>query len=579
MKASKGIGIRLYLLIGFVIVFTLSIMSFSWITFKNFNEKNKNGLQITAEYINIVDEARQAQVEFKKEVQEWKDTLLRGYDPESFKKYYSQFSQENDTVKAQLLKLKEDMTKKNMDASSVETLLNTHKELYDNYNKAIQSYDQNNIESYRIVDGLVKGMDRKPTDDMDALVKQIQNNATLQTENMIKQSDIDANKFKNNLIGIAVVGIILVISFTVLIISTYKGITRFIEQFKILLEKAESGDLTIKGEIYKKDELDELTERFNRFINKVRTLISEAKQASATVVSSSNEIMNTSDEVSRGAEEIACTISNIAESASEQAELADHSNNSVKDVVEGLNRITENTLYINKLANKTMGTVTNGTANLKQQIDRMSNTQNASQNVSDVISDLSTKSNEIGKVVEFINGITDQINLLALNASIEAARAGEAGRGFTVVAKEVETLAVLSKESTQKISMLITEVQNDIEKAVIEVTTTNISIDEQAASLKLTDDSFNLIQKSVFEVTNKIKEVSIETEVINENAISVEKSIKNIANIIEQNALNTEEVASATEEQTASIQEVSSSLALLAELSNSLQNAIAKFKV
>ena len=318
MKASKGIGIRLYLLIGFVIVFTLSIISFSWITFSKFNEKDKNALQITAEYINIVDEARQAQVEFKKEVQEWKDTLLRGYDPESFKKYYSQFSQENDTVKTQLLKLKEDMTKQSMDTSSVDTLLNTHKELYDNYNKAIQSYDQNNIESYRIVDGLVKGMDRKPTDDMDILVKQIQDNATLQTENMIKQSDIDANKFKNNLIGIAVIGILLIISFTVLIISTYKGITRFIEQFKILLEKAESGDLTIKGEIYKNDELDELTERFNRFINKVRILISEAKQASTTVVSSSNEIMNTSDEVSRGAEEIACTISNIAESASKQ---------------------------------------------------------------------------------------------------------------------------------------------------------------------------------------------------------------------------------------------------------------------
>lgn len=60
MKASKGIGIRLYLLIGFVVVFTLSLVSFSWITFKNSNEKYKNRLQVTAEYINIVDEARQA---------------------------------------------------------------------------------------------------------------------------------------------------------------------------------------------------------------------------------------------------------------------------------------------------------------------------------------------------------------------------------------------------------------------------------------------------------------------------------------------------------------------------------------
>ena len=579
MKANKGIGTRLYLLIALVIVFTLSIISFSGITFKNSNEKYKDRLQVTAEYINLVDEARQAQVDFKKQVQEWKNTLLRGRDTESFKKYYSQFSQENNNVQAQLLKLKEDMTKHGMDTSSVDTLLNAHKDLYNKYNKAIQSYDQNNIESYRIVDGLVNGMDRKPTDDMDALVKQIQDIATSETENMINQSDIDANNFTRNLICIAVIGIILIILFTILIIFTYKGITRFIEQFKTLLEQAESGDLTVSGKIYKKDELDELTEKFNRFISKVRNLISEAKEASTTVASSSNEITKTSDQISRSAEEISCTITNIAEGASKQAELADKSNNSVKDVVQGLNRITENTFHISELANKTIGTVTDGTANLKQQIDRMSNTKNSAQNVSDVISHLSIKSNEIGKVVEFINEITDQINLLALNASIEAARAGEAGRGFTVVAKEVENLAVLSKDSTQKISNLISDVQTDIEKAVVEVTTTNVSIDEQATSLKLTDDSFNLIQKSVFEVTNKIKEVVTETEVINENAIAVEKSINNIANIIEQNAANTEEAASATEEQTASIQEVSSSMAILAELSSSLQNSIAKFKV
>lgn len=471
------------------------------------------------------------------------------------------------------------MTKRGMDTSSVDALTNTHKDLYNKYNKAIQSFDSNNMESYHLVDGLVNGMDRKPTDDMDALVKQIQNIAASETENMIKQSDIDANNFNRNLICIAVIGIILIIFFTFLILAIYKGITRFIEQFKTLLNQAENGDLTIKGEIYKKDELDELTERFNRFISKVRNLISEAKETSATVVYSSNEIMNTSDQVSRSAEEVSCTISNIAESASKQAELTDHSNNAVMDVVEGLNLIAENTLYISNLANNTIETVTDGTKNLKQQINRMSNTKNAAKNVSDVISDLSTKSNEIGNVVEFINEITDQINLLALNASIEAARAGEAGRGFTIVAKEVENLAVLSKESTQKISTLISEVRTDIDKAVIEVNTTNASIDEQATSLKLTDNSFYLIQKSVFEVTNKIKEVATETDIINKNAIDIEKSINNIANIIEKNAANTEEAASSTEEQTASIQEVSSSMAVLAELSSNLQTSIDKFKV
>jgi len=578
MKGSKGIGARLYLLIGFVMVFVLSITSFSWITFKNFNENYKNRLQRTTEYINIVDEARQAQVDFKKQVQEWKDTLLRGYDRESFTKYYSQFTQEKDNVQGQLLKLKEDMVKQGMDTSFIDTLLNTHKDLYDKYNTAIQSYDPNNAESYRIVDKLVNGIDRKPTDDMDALVKEIQDKSKLETENMMNQSDIDSNNFNKNLICIAILGIILIIFFTVLIISTYKGITKFIEQFKTLMEQAEMGDLTINGVVHKNDELGQLTERFNRFIHKIRSLIFEAKEATVTVASSSNEIMKTSDEVSKTSEEIACTIATIAESASKEAQLAEESNKSVKYVVQGVTRITENTIHIKELANKTIETVTNGSENLKHQIERMSNTKNASKNVSNVISDLSTKSNEIGKVVEFINGITGQINLLALNASIEAARAGEAGKGFTVVANEVSKLAELSKESTQKISILIGEVQTDIKKAVVEVTNTNVSIDEQATSLKDTNDSLNLIQKSVFEVTNKIKEVAIETEGINQNAISVEKSINNIVNLIEENASGTQEIASTTEEHTASIQEIASSMDILAELSNNLQNTLSKFK-
>ena len=578
MKNSKGIGIRLYLLIGFVMVFVLSITSFSWITFKNSNENYKNRLQRTAEYINLVDEARQAQVDFKKQVQEWKDTLLRGYDSESFTKYYSQFTQEKDNVQEQLLKLKEDMIKQGMDTSSIDTLLNTHKDLYDKYNTAIQSYDPNNVESYRIVDGLVKGIDRKPTDDMDILVKEIQDKSKLETESMMNQADIDNNNFNKNLICIAVLGIILIVFFAVLIISTYKGITKFIEQFNTLMEQAEMGDLTINGVVHKNDELGQLTEKFNGFIYKIRNLIFEAKEATVTVASSSNQIMKTSDEVSKTTEEIACTIATIAESASNEAKLAEESNKSVKYVVHGVNRITENTIYIKELANKAMETVTNGSENLKHQIERMSNTKNASKNVSDVISGLSTKSNEIGKVVEFINGITGQINLLALNASIEAARAGEAGKGFTVVANEVNKLAELSKESTQKISILIGEVQTDIKKAVVEVNNTNVSINEQAASLKDTNDSLNLIQKSVFEVTNKIKEVTIETEGINQNAISVEKSIKNIVNIIEENASGTQEIASTTEEHTASIQEIASSMDILAELSNNLQNTLSKFK-
>jgi methyl-accepting chemotaxis protein len=579
MKNSKGIGIKLFLLIGFIMIFVLSITSFSYFTFKNYNEKNKARLQKTAEYITIVDESRQAQVSFKKQVQEWKDTLLRGNDIDSYNKYYSQFTQENENVQNQLSTLKDHMKTQELDTSSLDTLLATHKDLYNKYTEAIKSYDFKNPESYHIVDNLVNGIDRKPTDDMDTLVKDIQDKAKVESENMLAQSDIDSGNFYKTLIGIVVIGIILTIFFAILIAHTYKRITKFIDQFKTLMEQAETGNLTISGKIHKKDELGELTDRFNKFIYTIRTLISEANTATETVVSSSNDIMRNSADVSKTSEEITCTISNMAESSSEEYKLIENSSNAVKAVAQGVNRITENTVHIMDLAHKAMSTVVDGSQNLIHQIDRMSDTKDASQNVSTVISNLSTKSDEIGKVVEFINGITEQINLLALNASIEAARAGEAGRGFTVVANEVNNLALLSKESTQRISDLIVHVQADIKTAVIEVNKTNISIDEQAASLTKTDNSLKLIEKSVLEVTSKIKEVASDTQGINQNAKSVEQSINNIVNILDQSTSSTQEIAAATEEHSASIEEISASMDFLVELSNNLQKTLSKFKV
>ncbi|MNP23695.1 Methyl-accepting chemotaxis protein McpB [compost metagenome] len=209
----------------------------------------------------------------------------------------------------------------------------------------------------------------------------------------------------------------------------------------------------------------------------------------------------------------------------------------------------------------------------------MDNTKDSSKKVSEVIWNLSTKSNEIGEVVEFINGITEQINLLSLNAAIEAARAGEAGRGFTVVANEVKKLAELSRESTLKISKLITEIQSDIKKSVEEVSNTNQSIDKQAVALKNTDDSLKKIETSVFEVTQKIKEVTAETEAINNSTSVVEEAIGKIVALIETNASSTEEVAASTEEHTASIEEISASMNVLTDLSNNLEKTIQKFKV
>ena len=579
MKREVGIGTKLYSLIIFVVIFIVGMCTFSWYTVSKFNNSTKERLEVSKSYTVLVDEARDAQVEFKIQVQEWKNVLLRGNSKDNFDKYYNQFIQSNTNVQDKLLKLKESMKNSSIDTVSVDTLMLNHKELFDKYSTAIKSYDINNSESYKTVDELVSGLDRQTTSDMDSLVESIESKSTEAAEMMIKTSENDKNTFTKYLVILVGLGLVATIVFTIIIMSTYKGIKMFINQFKSLMEQAEKGDLTIKGEIHKKDELGEVTSKFNEFITSIRNLISETKEATETVTLSSNEIMKTTDEISNTSQEVANTVSDLAESTSKQIEFAEQSNEKVKVVVEGLKKITTNSIYINKLTNTAIETVNSGASTIKEQIKIMDNTKDSSKKVSEVIWNLSTKSNEIGEVVEFINGITEQINLLSLNAAIEAARAGEAGRGFTVVANEVKKLAELSQESTLKISKLITEIQSDIKKSVEEVSNTNQSIDKQAVALKNTDDSLKKIETSVFEVTQKIKEVTAETEAINNSTSVVEDAIGKMVALIETNASSTEEVAASTEEHTASIEEISASMNVLTDLSNNLEKTIRKFKV
>ncbi len=579
MKREVGIGTKLYSLIIFVVIFIVGMCTFSWYTVSKFNNSTKERLEVSKSYTVLVDEARDAQVEFKIQVQEWKNVLLRGNSKDNFDKYYNQFIQSNTNVQDKLLKLKDSMKNNSLDTASVDTLMFNHKELFDKYSTAIKSYDINNSESYKTVDELVSGLDRQTTSDMDSLVESIESKSTEAAEMMIKTSENDKNTFTKYLVILVGLGLVATIVFTIIIMSTYKGIKMFINQFKSLMEQAEKGDLTIKGEIHKKDELGEVTSKFNEFITSIRNLISETKEATETVALSSNEIMKTTDEISNTSQEVANTVSDLAESTSKQIEFAEQSNEKVKVVVEGLKKITTNSIYINKLTNTAIETVNSGASTIKEQIKIMDNTKDSSKKVSEVIWNLSTKSNEIGEVVEFINGITEQINLLSLNAAIEAARAGEAGRGFTVVANEVKKLAELSQESTLKISKLITEIQSDIKKSVEEVSNTNKSIDKQAVALKNTDDSLKKIETSVFEVTQKIKEVTAETEAINNSTSVVEDAIGKMVALIETNASSTEEVAASTEEHTASIEEISASMNVLTDLSNNLEKTIRKFKV
>ncbi len=172
---------------------------------------------------------------------------------------------------------------------------------------------------------------------------------------------------------------------------------------------------------------------------------------------------------------------------------------------------------------------------------------------------LAVTSREIGQIIEVITQISQQTNLLSLNASIEAARAGEHGRGFAVVAGEVKKLAEQSSNSAGQITELVNAIRDEIDKAQQSMQS---ATDEVTVGIKVVHTAgglFSEIERFVNEVSSQVQEVSAAAEQISVGTVQVVQSIEEIASVAQATASGSQNVSAATQEQLASMEQISSS--------------------
>ncbi len=574
MNKNSSIKRNIFLLLIFMLLFMFGMGTFTFISLNDITQKSHNQVSDVNDFIILVDNSRNVQVTFKKQVQAWKDLLLRGSKDADYTNYYNEFTKDDSSVQDGLNSLKASMSKQGLDTSLVDKSIASHQELHSKYIAALQSYDKNNIQSYKVVDALVRGMDRTPTDDMDTLVSEIKKSSDKMVASTNSKNDKDTKQLDTYLFIIIGISLIIVILLTLLTLSTYRNIEKYLKQFIQLMLSAEEGDLTVKGAIFSQNELGDLTVSFNSFLEKIKKLISEAKEMSNLVVSSSIKILETSDDATKISEQISDTIADVANNAAGQAASAQQGSDQVANVTLELSKVSQATSYIEKLAIETEKIVTEGISSIKFQNEKMLDSTNTSEDVSNSISNLSLNSAKIVEFVQVINDISDQTNLLALNASIEAARAGESGKGFAVVADEIRKLAESSSSSTNKIEELINEIQNGISETVSKMSMAQKSMSEETESLKKTEIIFGKIKDSTSAVTKEIINVASKTQIIDKNSISVDKAIKTIVGGIEQNAASSQEITASTEEQVMSIDAISSSIKGLSESSNKLKELL-----
>jgi methyl-accepting chemotaxis protein len=330
-----------------------------------------------------------------------------------------------------------------------------------------------------------------------------------------------------------------------------KSITKPLNYGASIAHKIAEGDLTARIETLRADETGQLLGAMQNMVENLQRIIGEVKAAATNMASASHELNANSKLMSKGAGEQAGRALQVASASEEMSQ-------TILDVAKNTSNIEISSTETAKLARNGEKVVDSSVHKVKA----ISETIEAS---AQLIKSLGDRSNQIGHIIGVINDIADQTNLLALNAAIEAARAGEAGRGFAVVADEVKKLAVRTSNSTSEISSMITSMQKEVHEVVASMETITREVTAGVELSTQAGDVLRNIVGSVDQLHVMVQQIASASEEMASTSEQISKDIETIATVSKETSGNSEGITRASLE--------------LAELSVSLEKAVAGFNV
>jgi methyl-accepting chemotaxis protein-1 (serine sensor receptor) len=510
--SNLKIGVRLALLGAFFLLALLTVGYQGWSAMGFIKSNNAQSMARSVDLTQALDTARGAQVEFKIQVQEWKNILVRGHDPAQLDKYSKAFVKSGQATNAELQKLAGMLGKLNLPTPLVQEAVTMHEELGKSYAAALKQFDSANPESYKILDKAVQGMDRAPTKKIDEIVEFIEAQSKKNAEESVAAAEA-ANRAANTrlLLTLAVTAAV----GAAIVWWIVKGITRPLDQAIDIAKTVAAGDLSREVDVKTRDEVGELLAALKQMSGNLSDIVSRVRAGTETIASASSEVAQGSQDLSSRTEEQA---SSLEETASSMVELT----STVK-------QNNENATQARKLADEASNVAVRGGATVSEVVQTMGAINESSRKIVDIIG--------------VIDGIAFQTNILALNAAVEAARAGEQGRGFAVVAGEVRNLAHRSAAAAKEIKELIGDSVERVEAGSRLVGEAGVTMEEVVSSVR--------------RVNSIIGEIAVATGEQSEGIEQISDAISQMDNVTQQNAALVEEAAAAAE----ALQQQASSLA------------------
>jgi len=347
-------------------------------------------------------------------------------------------------------------------------------------------------------------------------------------------------------------------------IGYLKGMTKTAENIA-------QGDL--REGVAPKSDRDVLGSAFSIMINGLRSVVADIRSGADQMSSASAQIASTSEQAARNNEtaatgveettstmhEMSANIQNVAKNSQSQASSVTETSASVQQMVTSIQRIANTAKLFVELSHISKAAVENGLKAMDKSDKGTVLITHTVTRAADTISNLGSRVEDIGKILDVIDEIAEQTNLLALNAAIEAARAGEQGMGFAVVAEEVRKLAERSSRSTKEIAELISGIQAKTREAIEQMEKSILIVSDAAESNKEVGRSLKDIEDNVTEVDRYAREINAATQEQSSGSTQIARATESLREI-------THEISSSTEEQSAAAEQIVKTMEKMREM-------------
>jgi methyl-accepting chemotaxis protein len=340
-------------------------------------------------------------------------------------------------------------------------------------------------------------------------------------------------------------------------------------------DRVAAGDLSV--DVQPRSERDRLGAAFAGLVAELRAAVAQMSRTAASVANASQQVAGSSSDAGRAIDEIARALGDVAAGAERQVRSVASTQQTTEQVAGATTASARDAHETSRAAAEARGAADVGADTIGRATEAMSAARDASAEAGRAIRELGAKSQRIGGIVDTITAISEQTNLLALNAAIEAARAGEQGRGFAVVADEVRKLAEESQAAASSIAALVAEIRDETERTVAVVEAGAARGETGAATVAEARDAFARIAASIEVVSERVSQVSSAVDQIAGGAAQVSTDMVEVVTVAEQSSATAQQVSAAAEQTSASTQQIAASAHELSRTARELDELVGRF--